>query len=218
MEISDCGEMGLEVTMSEDKIAATNVELWGLYDIRAAAYFNLLYYGARATIWSAWNLWLQVGAAVGSLGAVTGFLTLADHPTMKWISAGVGALSAVCAALPAIMGHAEKVNRFEKMHFAYCELFELTKREIMEIRRVGLLTNEQLGAAKVLNDLRSRLGQIDDPDIKDALRDRCEKTVRQRFPNSTLWYAGEHDHAEQAQSETATGATAATGKTETGQK
>ena len=167
--------------MNRVQIDATNLELWGLYDIRATAYLNLLYYGARASTWSSWNLWLQVGAAVGSLGAVTGFLALGSDPLWRWIAAGVGAASAACAALPAIMGHAEKVNRFEKMHFAYCELFELTKRTIMDVRRSGILTEEQLGEAKILNDIRSRLGQIDDPGLKGALRDRCEAKVRERF-------------------------------------
>lgn len=149
-------------------------------------------------------MWLQVIASVGSLGAVTGFLAAGADPFWKWIAAGVGAASAVCAALPAIMGHADKVNRFEKLHFAYCELLELAKRTAMDIRRSGLLTDEQAGAAKILNDLSSRLGRMDDPDFREALRNKCEAKVRDRFPQSALWYAVQHENAEQADSPAAT--------------
>ena len=181
-----------EVVMVADRVEATNLELWALYDIRATAYLNLLYYGARAATWASWNLWLQVGAAVGSLGAVTGFLAAGADPTLKWGSAFIGATSAVCAALPAIMGHAEKVNKFEKLHFAYCELFELVKRTALDVRRAGVITEEQTGAAKLLNDLCSRFGKMDDTELKDELRRRCEVDVRARFPPDTLWYASVH--------------------------
>lgn len=187
-----------------DRIEATNLELWALYDIRATAYLNLLYYGARAAQWAFWNLWLQVGAAVGSLGAVTGFLTLGADPRWKWISAFIGAASAVCAALPAIMGHAEKVNKFEKLHFAYCEIFELVKRTVLDIRRAGLITPEQAGAAKLLNDLCSRLGKLDDTDQKEKLRDKFQAMVLDRFPSESLWYANVHAGTEQADSPTTT--------------
>jgi hypothetical protein len=184
-------------SMPADSQESLNLELWGLYNIQRSSYLNLLYYGARAATWAKWNLFLQVGAAVGSLGAVTGFLTVGDTDLGKWISAFVGAASATCAALPAIMGHAEKVNKFEKLHFAYCELFELTKRTVMDIRRFGGLTDEQIGATKLLNDIGSRLGHLDDPDRKDALILDCERKVRDRFPEDLLWYADGHEHAAQ---------------------
>lgn len=174
---------------SYEQRKATNLELEGLYKIQQSSYLNLLYYGARASTWAAWNLWLQVVAAVGSLGAVTGFLTVGGTEKGKWISAFVGAASAVCAALPAIMGHAEKVNKFEKLHFAYCELYQLVMRSAMDVRRAGSITAEQIGAVKLLGDLYSRLGQMDDPDRKDKLAAKYELIVRKKFPNSGLWYA-----------------------------
>jgi hypothetical protein len=182
---------GVEYRMptTREQRKATNVELEGLYKIQQSSYLNVLYYGKRATIWAAWNLWLQVGAAIGSLGAVTGFITVGGTDRGKWISAGVGALSAICAALPAIMGHAENVNRFEKLHFAYSELFQLVMRATMDIRRSGVVTEEQIGSAKLLGDLYSRLGQIDDPDRKDKLARKYENIVRAKFPRSNLWYA-----------------------------
>jgi hypothetical protein len=187
-----------------DRVEATDLELWGLYDIRATAYLNLLYYGSRAARWSFWNLLLQVIASIGSLGAVTVFLTLGTDPFWKWASASFGVFSAVCAVLPAIMGHAEKVNKFEKLHFAYCELFELVKRMVMDVRRAGLITDEQLGAAKLLNDLRSRLGRLEDTGHKDRLREKCEEAVLERFPVSSLWYAGTHADSQRAEPTAAT--------------
>ena len=186
------------LVMHDAQVEATNLELWNLYDVRATAYLNVLYYGHRASTWSKWNLVLQVIAALASLGAVSGFVALGTDPIWKWVSAFIGLASAVCAIMPAVIGHAEKINKFEKLHFSYCELFELTKRTIVEVKRASRVTDEQLGAVKILNDLCSRLGRIDDPDQKNSLRNDCEKIVRTRFPPSELWYAGENAGTEAA--------------------
>lgn len=188
------------MTMTSEARKATNLELWGLYNVQRSAYLNVLYYGKRAATWAKANLFLQIIASIGSLGAVTGFLTLGDTGRGKWISAFVGAASAVCAALPAIMGHAEKVNKFEKLHFAYSELFQLAMRASLDIRRSGSLTAEQLGSAKLLNDLYSRLGQQDDPDRKDKLARECEARVRTKFSEEDLWYATENGRQEGSES------------------
>jgi hypothetical protein len=184
---------------------ATNLELQGLYNIQQSSYLNLLYYGARAARWAFWNLWLQVGASVGSLGAVTGFLTVGGTELGKWISAFVGAASAVCAALPAIMGHAEKVNKFEKLHFAYSELYQLVMRTALDVRRAGIITEEQVGAVKLLGDLYSRLGQMDDPDRNDKLAEKYEQVVRDKFPRSGLWYAVEDGRSGEKEPTSASG-------------
>ena len=140
---------------------------------------------------------MQIGASIGSLGAVTGFIAagteLAKGHELYWkLGAGlIGVVSAVCAALPPIIGHADRINRFERLHFAYCELFHLAKLVTMDVRREGIITSEQRGAAKLLEDLYSRLGQQDDPDHKDKLRDRYEKVVREKYPEESLWYASE---------------------------
>lgn len=178
--------------MTVEERKATNLELWGLYNVQRSAYMNLLYYGRRAATWARWNLWLQVLASVGSLGAVTGFLTVGGFDKGKWGSAFIGAASAVCAALPAIMGHAEKVNKFEKLHFAYSELYQLVMRAVLDIRRSGQITDEQIGSAKLLNDLYSRLGHQDDTDRKDKVARDCEQKVRDKFPDGSLWYATEN--------------------------
>ncbi len=181
-----------------DRLEATNTELWGLYNVLRSSYLNVLYYGSRATTWSNWNLGFQIVASLGSLSAVGAFLAagteLATGYEVRWKLAAslVGLISAVCAALPVAMGHAEKISRFERLHFAYSELFQLTQRTIMDVRREGLLTQEQLGTAKLLADLYSRLGQQDDPDFKDELRDKYEKEVREKYTPDSLWYASEH--------------------------
>ena len=185
----------MEVMARTDKIEATNIELWAVYNVLRSAYLNVLYQGARAVTWSRWNLWLQIGASLGSLGAVSVFIAagseLARGHEVWWklLAAAIGVISAVSAALPAIMGHAEKINRFERLHFAYCELFQLAQRMTLDIRREGTVTQEQMGASKILVDMYSRLGQLDDPDLKAKLRDECERQVREKYPVGSLWYA-----------------------------
>jgi hypothetical protein len=184
--------------VSRNQVESTNIELWGLYNVLRSSCLNIYYYGARSVTWSRWNLWLQVGASLGSLGAVSGFIAagteLAGAHQIYWKlgASFVGVISAICAALPAIMGHAEKINRFERLHFAYCELFQLAQRTIMDIRRESVVTQEQVGGAKMLADLYSRLGQLDDPDYKIRLKDQCEKKVREKYPPDSLWYATEN--------------------------
>jgi hypothetical protein len=187
--------------MTAEERSATNLELWGLYNVQRSSYMNVLYYGKRAATWERWNLWLQVGASVGSLGAVTGFLAAGGSGLGKWISAFVGAASAVCAALPAIMGHAVKINKFEKLHFTYCELYHLVMRAVLDIRRSGRITEEQIGSAKLLNDFYSRLGHQDDTDRKDALARDCEQKVRDKFPDGSLWYATENGRRKEPEPE-----------------
>jgi hypothetical protein len=182
----------------------TNLELWGLYNIQKSAYLNVLYYGARATTWAGWNMRLHITASALSLAAVTGLMTLDAHPFWKWTAAIAGAIAGICAALVAIMGHAEKISRFEKLHFAYYELFKLAELAAMDIRRSGLLTEEQLGAAKTLNEIYSRLGQMDDPDFKEALRNKCQLMVKDRFPKDQSWYAGSHEDTPSQAGTTAT--------------
>jgi hypothetical protein len=184
----------MDVMARADRIEASCIELKGLYDLLRHAYLNVLYYGRRAASCSRLNFWLQLGAAIGSLGAVTGFLTsqtsVAGEYELGWriASAVVGTLSGICAALPPLMGLTEKINKLERLHFAYCELQHLTQLAIADIRREGLITAEQIGGAKLLLDLHSRLGQQDEPGPQSELRDKCEKDVRDRYPSGSFWY------------------------------
>src|ERR1700722_11585570 len=122
MEKSFAGGI-MDAMARTNQIESTNVELWGLYNVLRSSYLNVLYYGSRSVTWSQWNLWLQIGAALGSLGAVSGFMTAGSDLAKghegywKFGSAVVGVISALSAVLPAIMGHAEKINRCERLHF-----------------------------------------------------------------------------------------------------
>lgn len=190
-----------------DQIEATNVDLWGLYNVLRSSYLNILYYGRRASVSSSWNFWLQLGAAIGSLGSVTGFLasqtSIAGQHELAWriLSALVGACSGISAALPALMGLSDKINKLERLHFAYCEVFHLAQRTAMDVRREGFVTEELRGAIKLLCDLYSRLGQMDDPDFNKELRDKYEIQVKDKYPDGSLWYASA-DGNQTAESET----------------
>jgi hypothetical protein len=105
------------------------------------------------------------------------------------------------------MGLTEKINKLERLHFAYCELQHLTQLTLTDIRRDGLATPVQIGGAKVLLDLYSRLGQQDEPGPKTPLRDTCEAEVRKRYPSTSFWYPTE-DGNEAAESPTANPVTA----------
>lgn len=178
-----------------DQIKTTDIELWGMYNVLRSSYLNVLYYGQMAAKWSARNLWLQIGASIGTLSAVTGFLasqtSVAGEHELGWriVSAIVGAVSGLCAALPALMGLSHKISKCERLHFSYCELFHLTQRATMDVRREGIISVEQIGVAKLLGDLYSRLGQADDTGIDANLRDKCEREVREKYPPDSLWYA-----------------------------
>ncbi len=173
-------------------VEQTNTELWSLYNVQRNAYLNVLYYGRRVASWSKWNLRLQLAASLGSLGAVSALLALSGSTgAAKWIAAFVGAVSAVCAAIPSIMGHSEKIKHFEKLHFAYSELYHVAQRTAMDVRRNGAFTDELVGVSKTLGDLYSRLGKLDECGIADKIRDECQQCVRDKFPDGSLWYAGE---------------------------
>jgi len=180
-----------------DRIDATNTELWAVYNVLRSAYLNVLYYGRMGSRRAVLNQRLQIVAAVGSLSSVSGFLTaqtsVAGDYAFWWrlVAALVGAGSGICAALPQLMGLSEKIARCERLHFAYCELFQLAQRTVMDVRREGIITTDQAGAAKLLSDMYSRLGQADECGFDKKLRDQCEAEVREKYPKDSLWYADE---------------------------
>lgn len=211
----------VSVMPRSDRVEATNIELWGLYNIERNSYLNMLYYGDRATFWSNWNTYLQLGAALGSLGAVGGLLALGSSGPagqLEWgwklAAALVGLASGVCGTLPTILGLSDKINRFQRLHFAYCQLFHLAKQGSMDIRREGYVTVEQVGMGKTLSDIYSRFGQSDAPDLKDKLRDKYELETREKYPPDSLWYASEpYENSHEAITAIAPSTTAPAGET-----
>lgn len=190
----------------EDQAEQTNVELWGIYNVLRNSYLNVLYYERMASRWSNWNLWLQIGASFGSLGAVGTFVAVgtglfqqqADY--WKLAAAIIGVLSALCGAVPAVAGITDKAKRFERLYFAYSELFQIAQRTVMDVRREGVMTPELVGSAKMLHDLCSRLGQLDEPGVDDKLKAKCEGEVRTKYAQG-LWYASGNGNQEPAGTE-----------------
>jgi hypothetical protein len=180
--------MQQEVLEKATDIRPTRVELRSLYDIQRTATLNIKYYGARAAKFERWNLLCQVVASIGSLSAVGGFLALGGTELGKWLAGIVGLLSAVSAALPPTLEFSNKINRFERLHFSYCQLLHLAKALALDIRRSALVTQQQVGASKEINDLYSRLGQLDETDPKSKLIKKFEQEVRIAFPQESLWY------------------------------
>ncbi|MGA2984812.1 MAG: hypothetical protein ABSG32_13440 [Terriglobia bacterium] len=169
-------------------IRPTRIELRSLYDIQRTATLNIEYYGARAAKFERWNLGCQVVASIGSLSAVGGFLALGGTEWGKWLAGVVGLFSAVSAALPPTLEFSNKINRFERLHFSYCQLLHMAKALALDIKRSALVTEQQIGASKEISDLYSRLGQLDETDPKSKLIKQFEQEVRVAFPQESLWY------------------------------
>jgi hypothetical protein len=171
---------------------------------------NYKYYGARAAKFERWNLRCQLIASIGSLGAVGGFLALGATGWGKWVSAGVGLISAIAAALPRALDFVNKIKKFEGLHFSYSQLFHLTKALSLDIKRSRFVTDEQMGASKIISDIYSRLGQLDETDPKSKLLKRFEQEVRTAIPPETLWYPKPHNSQEGARTGTEAGTEAGT--------
>ena len=67
-----------------DQIDQTNVELWGIYNVLRSCYLNVLYYGKKASMWSRLNFWLQIGASLGSLSAISAFIAVGAGLAQKY--------------------------------------------------------------------------------------------------------------------------------------
>lgn len=180
--------MQQEVLEKTKYIRPTRVELRSLYNIQRTSLLNIKYYGARAAQFEEFNLGCHVVAIVGSLSAVGGFLTLNDTEWGKWVAGIIGVLSAVSAALPPILQFSNKISQFERLHFSYSELFHMAKSLALDIRRSGSVTEQQIGASKAINDLYSRLGQLDETHPNPAIIKKFEQEVRTAFPQDSLWY------------------------------
>ena len=106
--------------------------------------------------------------------------------------------------IPTVFDYAGQIKKFERLHFAYSEIYHLTQLLVLDIRRTGTLTLEQLGTAKTLNELYSRLGQMDETDVKSGASKKFEEQVRKEFPNERLWYTGADAPKEHAPAATTT--------------
>ena len=174
--------------LERERLEATRTELEQLYSLLRTAALNVKYYGARAKRAKLWHLGLQIAAATGSFSAVGGFLTgdqFAGWGKFAW--AGIAALSGALAAVSPLVGLSEKANRLGNLHFAYCELYHLCGLLLKDIRRAGVIADEHVGAAKVLYDLNSRLGPMDEEGPSRKLIKKFEAEVNEQIPSETLW-------------------------------
>jgi hypothetical protein len=145
---------------------------------------NVRYYGCRAEQFTARERGAQI--AITALSAVALALLMTGNATVRYIAAALAGLSAVLAAVAPFLGWPEKAREVHFLHRAHIQLFSDVESVIAEIRRDGL-TEEHLGASKIVHAAFERLTAMDEPHPDKQLIDQLDEQVRAAFPPEYVW-------------------------------
>ena len=85
-----------------------------------------------------------------------------------------------------------EIAKMEHLHSGYKELFHQVELLLHDIRRSGLITPEQLGSSRTLQQLYSRMGPKDEPDPDRKLIGKLQSEVNQALPPESLWMPEYH--------------------------
>ena len=165
-----------------EKITATHIELIQLYQIYRLASLNQRYYGYRDSRIGAWNTRLRVIAALGSSGTLLGLLAGVSRTALV-----LSIVAAVASTISPFLGLIEKTVRFEKLHFAYSELYAEIDALIREIRLRGFADEGHMAVAKAIRENYATLSTLDEPNPDRQVIDRFTKEVNAAIPVESLW-------------------------------
>jgi hypothetical protein len=160
-------------------------ELNRLFYLYRLASLNQRYYGCRADKYERldWGLTLTVGAASAiALGA----LLLSEGTAARTGAAVLAGFAAVLTGVSPLLGWTAKAKRFCNLHFSYGQLFSQIESVIFSIRREGL-TDEAIGASKLVQEAYNRMHALDELQPVQALIDRETAKVREAFPEDYIW-------------------------------
>ena len=163
-------------------------ELIQIYDLYRTALLNVYYYGQHAKSLGRRSLILQVVAAIGSSATLIGIL--AKAPTILLI---VTAAVAISSAVSPVLGYADKIAKFERLHFAYNQVFYTLRRLVGEIRSHEEFNDKHRAVAQMLFQQHSALGPLDETDPDAKLIETMQARVNQEIPPEALWLPREPD-------------------------
>lgn len=160
-------------------------ELNRLFYLYRLANLNQRYYGCRAEKFERLDQGLTI--TVGAASAVAlGTLLISEGTAARTLAAVLAGFAAVLTGVAPLLGWAAKAKRFCNLHFSYAQLFSQVESVIFSIRREGL-TDEAIGASKLVQEAFNRMHALDELEPVQALIERETAKVRQAFPEDYIW-------------------------------
>jgi len=191
----------------EYQYTARQAELVEIYDLCRSALLNVYYYGRRARVLSRWNLSVQIVSALGSVITLAGLL--ASVPRIWLIISGI---AAVCVVILPLFHLTEKIATFERLHFAYDNIYRSLDLIVKDIRVCETLKESDRPAIALLFRQYASLGPLDEMDFDRKLRDTMQEEVNQIIPPERLWLPYDDDEQQTSTKTQAAGTTEETGK------
>jgi len=109
---------------------------------------------------------------------------LAGFPHLLIVISGAATLAAVVLPLLSLN---DKVERFEKLHFAYGQLRAACEALARKIRTLGDVVSENPAELAVLSEIYDRLSPLDEPKPNPKLIKRLTDEVQAAIPIESLW-------------------------------
>jgi hypothetical protein len=163
-------------------------ELNRLFNLYRIANLNTRYYGIRAERFEWWNKsFLIVTATLSTLALAVILAADPKSANARIFAATCTGIAALVSGVTPFLGLTEKVRELRNLRFAYGQLFGQIEFAITEIKRVGILSGEQIGLARMVHEGFMRIETMDELEPDQKLIDREDAKVRQQFPPDYLW-------------------------------
>ena len=144
-------------------------------------WLNAQYHGRRFDSLRRWNTSLKavtgLAASATFVAAVSKFGDIGMHAL---IAASLTA--AICSVVQVSLGLDQIMNQYTQARSMYLSLFSRIETLIKDIRRRGTMSDEQVGAAKLLLSWYSGLATMDAPREDDQLTKELTAKMEETFP------------------------------------
>lgn len=156
-----------------------------IHDAYRIAYYNQLYYGERLRKARLLNCWYDVSIVVFTL--VT-FISLVIPSTRSWVvSLTSSAIAALTACAKPYLPLVREVDRLAMLFASYGIAFLDLESLEGDMRHTNDVTPEIEVRFATIKGKLAKVGEMDDPVMKQPLWDKCREKGNLAIPVETLW-------------------------------
>lgn len=146
------------------------------------------YYACRLDYLQKCNVWYEVVLAIGAGGSAISGWYVWKTSAGAWVWAFIAGASAVLAILKPILQIHKQVERYSKLHTAYCDLTYDYEKLVDDIKATKGITQQSRESIDKTEDRYKELALQDDPKPGDKLLRECQLKVMKSVPDFEVWY------------------------------
>ncbi|HEX8138504.1 MAG TPA: hypothetical protein VF544_13130 [Pyrinomonadaceae bacterium] len=156
------------------------------YDDYRTAFMNHRYYECRLDTYKKWNLYYEIGLAIGTSGTVAAWY-LWKTPLGAAVWPVIAGAVAVMSILKPLLNLSKRVETYSKLYVGYTELFYDLQQVKKKIEASGSVTDEILEPYAQADERFKKLA-LEDEKAKEKLLNNCVAYVKKRNPPFEQWY------------------------------